>query len=302
MQRIRVLTIDFFTPFFLPFLNFSLSFFAAFAGNLEVFSSRPPLDICDMATEYLAAETAMKVESEEVPVGHRGGPPLYGRMMKSIQTGHTFGNRVRMLKLPLIFLEEGLYAGAITQFYFLSAALEAQLDRHSSDPMVAKVLGLGLRVAPGYEADLRELYGEGWREVASRARTAATEAYVGVIESADAVSLVAAAFILWGALVVGGGKATQAKVRKVIPRCEHRLFDVAEDMKKARQSFKNTFTAIGKEWPEHFATLEAEAARFMDLNNSVVLSVRCWGVTATAITAGVAALGVGAVVACRARA
>mmetsp|Transcript_5416 Transcript_5416/g.10647 ORF Transcript_5416/g.10647 Transcript_5416/m.10647 type:complete len:252 (-) Transcript_5416:108-863(-) len=248
------------------------------------------------------AETDMQVEAKGVPTGHQGGPPLYGRMMKAIQTGHTFGNRVRMLKLPLIFLEERLYAGAIAQFYFLSAALEAQLDRHSKHPLAAKVLGLGLRVTPGYEADLRELYGQNWQELALRARSAATSAYVGIIEKADVVSLVAAAFILYGALVVGGGKATQAKVRKVIPRCEHSLFDVAEDMQNARQHFKNTFTAIGKEWPEHFATLEAEAARFMELNNCVVMSVRCWGMTATAITAGVAALGVSAVVAIRARA
>ena len=101
------------------------------------------------------------------------------------------------------------------------------------------------------------------------------------------------------ALVVGGGKQTQRKVRSVLPACEHRLFDVAEDMKDARQRFKNTFTAIGKEWPQHFATLEKEAARFMALNNSVVFSIRCWGRVASAWTLGVAALAVGSVAAVR---
>ena len=65
----------------------------------------------------------------------------------------------------------------------------------------------------------------------------------------------------------------------------------------------HTFTAIGREWPEHFATLEAEAARFMQLNNTVVLSVRCWGLKATAIACcvgAVVAAGVGAVRAIRA--
>ena len=65
--------------------------------------------------EAIRAEAVVAREAAgESPVGHRGGPPLYGRMMKAIQSGHSFGNRVRMLKLPLIFLEEQLYAGAIT--------------------------------------------------------------------------------------------------------------------------------------------------------------------------------------------
>ena len=178
----------------------------------------------------------MQDEQEVVPVGHRDGPPLYGRMMKSISSGHDRANRMRMLKLPLIFTEQKLYAGAIAQFYWLSDALEAQLRRHADHPMVAKVAELGLCVTPGYASDLKELYGEGWREVALAARTPATASYVAVLEAAGPVSLVAAAFILYGALVVGGGKATQAKVRRVLPGCEHRLFDVAEDMAAARHA------------------------------------------------------------------
>ena len=157
----------------------------------------------------------MNDEQEAVPWGHRGGPPLYGRMMKSISSGHDRANRMRMLKLPLIFTEAKLYAGAIAQFYWLSDALEAQLRRHAEHPMVATVAALGLCVTPGYAADLKQLYGEEWLEIAAAARTPATASYVAELEAADPVSLVAAAFILYGALVVGGGKATQAKVRSV---------------------------------------------------------------------------------------
>lgn len=238
-------------------------------------------------------------DEDTAPVGHRCGPPLYGRMMRAISRGHTFGNRVRMLKLPLIFAEDGLYAGAITQFFWLSETLEARLEAHKEHPMICKVRDLGLHVTPGYAADLKQLYGESeWRARAEAARTTATAAYCRDLEVASPVSLTAAAFILYGALVVGGGKLTQAKVRKVLPSCDHVLFDVAEDMKAARALFKATFTAIGKEWPEHFDTLEAEAARYMDLNNTVVLSVRCWGAVATrwalgaALAAGALALGV----------
>lgn len=229
---------------------------------------------------------------EKTPVGHVGGPPLYGKMMRAIAGGHTFGNRVRMLKLPLIFAEERLYAGAITQFFFLSEALEAQLATHASDPMVAKLREeLALNVTPGYVADLKQLYGEAaWRRTAESVKTAATAEYVKDLEAAGPVSLVAAAFILYGALVVGGGKMTQAKVRKVLPHCEHALFDVADDMKAARAKFKAVFTALGKEHPEHFDTLVSEAARYMALNNTVVLSVRCLGRKAALVAAGCAAV------------
>ena len=232
--------------------------------------------------------------ADSVPIGHRDGPPLYGRMMSAIHSGHSFGNGVRMLKLPLIFVEEALYAGAISQFYLLTRALEAALEKHQKDPMVAKVRKLGLVVTPGYESDLRELYGgaDDWQERAESECTRATRDYVSIVEGSEPVDLVAAAFILYGALVVGGGKQTQAKVRKVFPGCTHALFDVGDDMKALRTEFKSTYTAIGKEWPEHFERLEAQAARFMSLNNTVVLSVKCWGRRATAVALGAAAVGV----------
>ena len=51
-------------------------------------------------------------------------PPLYGRMMRAIRTGHSIGNTIRMLKLPLVFTEQELYFGAIAQFYLLTEALK----------------------------------------------------------------------------------------------------------------------------------------------------------------------------------
>ena len=81
--------------------------------------------------------------------------------------------------------------------------------------MTSVLFTLGRCVTPGYASDLKQLYGEEWLEIAAAARTPATASYVAELEAADPVSLVAAAFILYGALVVGGGKATQAKVRSV---------------------------------------------------------------------------------------
>lgn len=233
-----------------------------------------------------ALRTAMTATSD--------APPLYGRMMSAIRTGHTFGNRVRFLKLPLIFLDPALYADAIAQFYWLSEALEDSLRRHASHPLVRRVAAIGLEVTPGYASDLEALHGEGWRAAAQSARTRATLAYVSVLYGAEPVQLVAAAFILYGALVVGGGKSTQAKVRRIFPECEHRLFDVSDDMPALRARFKAAFTAIGEEWPEHREALEAGAAKFMGLNNTVVLSCRCLSPRVVGVAARYAAVGVAA--------
>lgn len=249
--------------------------------------------------EEASINAAMEKEMNHVPTNHVGGPPLYGRMMKAIHTGHTWGNRVRMVKLPLIFAELPLYAGAIAQFFWLTEALEAALARHEGHPMVQRVKELNLYLTLGYAADLEQMLGPKWRAEAVRMRTAATASYCDTLAAAGPVELVAAAFILYGALVVGGGKMTQQKVKKVFPQCDHVLFDVAPDMKEVRAHFKNTFTAIGKEWPEHFDTLEQQAARYMALNNTVVFSVRCWGSRATYFAAGVAAANIALVLALR---
>lgn len=223
----------------------------------------------------------------------------YGRMMSAIRTSHSIGNTVRMVKLPLIFTDARLYGGAIANFYWLTRTLEACLDRRvAAEPqgVVAELRqGLTLRASEGYEADLAALFGEGWREQAARARTPATEAYCAILEAASSVELAAAAFILYGALVVGGGKATQRKVRRVLPACEHKLFDVAENMVEARRQFKAAFNQLAEAHPEQEEALVSGAARFMALNNTVVISIRClpfWWWQAAAASVLLAAISV----------
>ena len=83
--------------------------------------------------------------------------PLYGRLMGAIDVQHTWGNRVGFVKLPLIMLDIKLYGGAIAQFYMVTEALEAQLERHADHELVAHVRrAISLdNLAPGYAADLR---------------------------------------------------------------------------------------------------------------------------------------------------
>eukprot|EP00746_Dinoflagellata_sp_MGD_P024291 gnl/MRDRNA2_/MRDRNA2_157009_c0_seq1.p1 gnl/MRDRNA2_/MRDRNA2_157009_c0~~gnl/MRDRNA2_/MRDRNA2_157009_c0_seq1.p1 ORF type:complete len:249 (+),score=47.32 gnl/MRDRNA2_/MRDRNA2_157009_c0_seq1:92-838(+) len=230
-------------------------------------------------------------EIQNYPDGQRGA--LYPKMMKAIHTSHEWANKIRMLKLPLILTDTRLYAGAIAQFYQLTKTLEQRLACFESDPLVSQLKSLNRDVTPGYEADLQELFGSNWREAVSGVTTPATEAYMKTLNAAEPVELVAAAFILYGALVIGGGKQTQKKVKKVFPSCDHVLFDVAEDMPKARKTFRDTFDNIGKEFPEHFDRLVLEAERFMKLNNTVVLSTRClpfWWWKAASVTVAITAV------------
>lgn len=225
----------------------------------------------------------------------KGDATLFGRMMRGIDPGHTWGNRLRMLKLPMILTDTKLYAGAICQFYLLTRTLEQLLAKHPDDPLVCRIRNLELKVTPGYEADLRQLLGgdDTWREKAEQLCTPATRAYCDVLQRSSPAELAAASFILYGALVVGGGKATQRKVKKVFPSCDHMLFDVNEDMPKIKREFKELYAKIGEDYPDLSAAMVADASRFMALNNTVVLSVRCtpyWWWKAAAATMAMSAL------------
>eukprot|EP00613_Pedinella_sp_CCMP2098_P004881 CAMPEP_0171609728 /NCGR_PEP_ID=MMETSP0990-20121206/9646_1 /TAXON_ID=483369 /ORGANISM="non described non described, Strain CCMP2098" /LENGTH=251 /DNA_ID=CAMNT_0012173041 /DNA_START=212 /DNA_END=967 /DNA_ORIENTATION=- len=218
-------------------------------------------------------------------------------MMLEIRGAHTIGNTIRMVKLPLILLDSLCYAGAIGQFYWLTKVLEERLAQvDEKDPMIVSVRALRLSLTGGYETDLAQLYGEkDWKLAAERARTPATDKYCRELENATPTQLVAASFILYGALIIGGGKATQKKVRNVFPGYTHALYDVSDDMLSARKAFRECFNDIGKAHPGKCQELVAEAGRFMRLNNTVVVSVSVvptwwWRVaTVLAITAAATA-------------
>jgi hypothetical protein len=246
---------------------------------------------------------------------------LYSRMMLSIKSGHSLGNTVRMVKvccssffttfmvsihviffplsptwqLPLIFTEADLYAGAIGQFWALSSALETALDKNKSNDMVCLILSMGLSVTSGFESDLACLLGPDWRK--QLVLTEETKEYVELLGQASPARLVSASFIIYGALVVGGGRATQARVRHVFPDCEHLLYDVAIDMKLARKAFKSTFDEIGKTYPDHFQEIQDASAEFMGHNNSVIFSIPCVGRKVVFWSVAVAVGFLGAVVA-----
>ena len=109
----------------------------------------------------------------------------------------------------------------------------------------------------------------------NEAKTQATETYLQKLKNASETEICSAAFILYGALVVGGGKKTQMKVKRVVKNCDHILFDINDDMSVVRKDFKNTFNSLGEKYPEHSDAFIKSAEHFMTRNNQVVLSIRC---------------------------
>ena len=103
----------------------------------------------------------------------KDGDSLFGKMMLAIRGSHSFGNKVRMLKFPLILTDTKLYGGALANFYWLTRALELRLESPEvqAHPIITHVRDLGLKVTEGYEADLKQLLGEDWQTAAARART-----------------------------------------------------------------------------------------------------------------------------------
>jgi hypothetical protein len=235
-------------------------------------------------------------------------PPLFGRLTAAMASGQTLAARVRALKLPLALSEPRLYAGAVSQLYFIVQTLESALEWQKAEPMVAQVRALGLRVAPEAAADLGALLGEEWLRHATAARTPATAAYCAALARAEPLELVAASFVVYSAVVGAHARGTRERLRHALPGCEHRLFDAGSDDKaraRARppllaparrtrrrsradaqvlRQFQHTFTAIGMTWPEQCAQLEREAARFVRLNGMVERSIHVWGRRATRLT------------------
>ena len=123
--------------------------------------------------------------------------------------------------------------------------------------------------------DENRLFGLDWKIKVEKLKTSSTEKYIHDIIKATDIELCTAVFILYGALVVGGGKSTQRKAKKVVKSCDHALFDISDDIVKSRKKFKAAFRALGEKYPEYFDEYVSNAQKFMGKNNEVVLSIRC---------------------------
>ena len=147
-----------------------------------------------------------------------------------------------------------------------------------------KLQKLQVQFSRGYEADLEVLLGDQWRaKVAELQSHAATEyakrvaAPGGADDDDDGAVLGAAVFILWGPLIIGGGRALERKIAKAFGGVTELFAPIKELSPSEHEALKDQFAMIMDDLPcdsvSHQAMVQ-HATTFMELNNGLMRSVQ----------------------------
>lgn len=156
-------------------------------------------------------------------LGRQNG--LFKQCMDEIKSSHSVGQALRSAALAAGALSDiHSYAELLSQFYVATEALEKRIDEilekeeemdltcEDKSPSYKKfsalkqVKSLGYSFTGGYENDLEFLLGEKWRSKVNEMTTDPAKEYIQQIQCAHEINIIAAAFILWGPLVIGGEK------------------------------------------------------------------------------------------------
>lgn len=146
---------------------------------------------------------------------------LYQSCMKSIRKAHFQANRLRAgLVIAGLFTDIELYREVISLFYIVTSAMERKTKHLASegDVICKQILELGYNFTPQYESDLEYLYGDNWKEhvYSNEQRSLIIIKYKEKIESATSgIDVIGPCFVLWGALIIGGGAAVMPKIEKL---------------------------------------------------------------------------------------
>ncbi len=253
-------------------------------------------------------------------MGTPGG--LFRRCMDQIHVQHTLGQRLRGVALAAgLMTDADCYAELLAQFYVATSALEDAMDRllrrrpddekndgggggGGGTRLVRAVAALGYRFKPLYEADLAHLFGvrsDDAAALAARVRELTTPpaaAYAARLRDAHAREVVAAAFILHGPLVIGGGAALKPRVRKAFGEGATHVFSPVVGSGRAER--RDLFIKCYDELLRSLDNKEAKAAadeivavcgECMALNNDMMMAVERRPWWSKWLWAGVAAAG-----------
>jgi len=229
---------------------------------------------------------------------------LFKQCMDEIKSSHSVGQALRSAALAAGALSDiHSYAELLGQFYVATKALELRIDEilkseeemdvNSKDdsPQSEKlsklklVKSLGYSFSGGYERDLTFLLGENWRSKVKEMTTDPAKEYIQRIQGANEIDLVAAAFILWGPLVIGGGAALKPRVKKSFGEGATNVFkDVVGTAKGGRSERRRKFIATydglldgeinDEEEKMYFEAIVKACGEYMSMNNAMMLSVK----------------------------
>jgi len=229
---------------------------------------------------------------------------LFKQCMDEIKSSHGVGQALRSAALAAGALSDiHSYAELLGQFYVATKALELRIDEilkseeemdlnsKNDSPKSEKlsklklVRSLGYSFSGGYESDLKFLLGENWRSKVKEMTTDPAKEYIQRIQGANEIDLVAAAFILWGPLVIGGGAALKPRVKKSFGEGATNVFkDVVGTANGGRSERRRKFIAtydglrdgeINDEEEKMYCEAVVKACgEYMSMNNAMMLSVK----------------------------
>ena len=228
-------------------------------------------------------------------VRNQGKPDgLFRACMDEIRSSHTTGQTLRTASLAAGLLTDAkCYSELLGQFYVATASLERRIDKliaswgedddEKSSLLVSKVKNLGYSFTSGYEKDLHALLGQEWKTIIKSWTTEPAKQYAQMLQSADDVECVAAAFILHGPLVIGGGATLKPRVEKAFGENATNVFESVTGCtaKGGRSSRRREFIELYDTLLEpdsysdtRFSEIVAKCGEFMKLNNEMMVAVR----------------------------
>mmetsp|Transcript_21532 Transcript_21532/g.46787 ORF Transcript_21532/g.46787 Transcript_21532/m.46787 type:complete len:311 (-) Transcript_21532:54-986(-) len=257
------------------------------------------------------------VDRSTAKVRDQGRPHgLFRGCMDQIRTSHTIGQSLRSAALAAGLLTDAkCYAELLGQFYMVTAALESRMEEllHNSgssdcnldsQALVAKVKSLGYSFKVDYERDLHSLLGPKWNSTIQSWTTEPAKRYIRRLESATHVECAAAAFILHGPLVIGGGAMLKPRVEKAFGEDATHVFESVIGAKRGgrsgrRREFIELYDTLLDDAEEaaaesrvensesrqngdevdpsrdvRFKAIVEACGEFMQLNNEIMLAVR----------------------------
>ena len=209
---------------------------------------------------------------------------LFRKCMDTIKSSHTIGQGLRTAALAAgLMTDRNCYAELLCQFYIATAALENRMEElRNSSKLVRDVGALGYSFTVDYEKDLHALLGNNWRVIVTKWETLGASDYRTKLKTCGELEVVAAAFILWGPLIIGGGAALKPRVRKSFGEDACNIFSsvigtAGGGRQKRRKHFIDVFDTllpITENTQQRTTTIVNACTDFMTLNNYMMMSVQ----------------------------
>ena len=215
---------------------------------------------------------------------------LFRTCMSSIRSAHFTANKLRAaLVLMGVFTDVALYTHSLTMFYVVTRQVENKLFADEEflatlTPeeicMLEKIKTMQFQFTTGYEKDLQVLYGKlhpnlSWQmcvEKVVRSTPIVQEYQAHIKNMTKASELAGAVFVLWGALIIGGGAMIQPKAKKLVGADAVNVFEsiIGPSREARRALFIQTWDSLAENSSLAAHEVQESAKKCMEFNNDMM--------------------------------